>query len=376
MSKEQLFKSFMMGGFECSTHRRGDGKRLDVIAATRHDEFAFADYRRLKSVGMLTARDGVRWHLIEKTPRQYDFSSVAAQIRAAKRADVQIIWDLFHYGFPDDLDLLSEEFVTRFAAFAEKFTEFLIAETDAAPLLCLANEISFFSWIAGQVGGWFPFLHGRGDEVKIQLVKASVAAAAAVKSVAPDAVLVQTDPIVNIIASLRKPHEAAHARNAHESQFHALDILLGKSNPELGGAANLIDAVGVNFYFNNQWRHNGRRLLRGSADYKPFSEMLRDYYARFRLPLFVAETGIEGAARPEWLRYVADEVKIARRYGVPILGICLYPIVNHPGWDDNRHCHNGLWDYPNAYGEREIYAPLAAEIENQIGSPAAQAETV
>ena len=46
-------------------------------------------------------------------------------------------------------------------------------------------------------------------------------------------------------------------------------------------------------------------------------------------------------------------------------GICLYPIVNHPGWEDDRHCHNGLWDYPNDSGEREIYLPLAEELSKQ-----------
>ncbi len=58
-------------------------------------------------------------------------------------------------------------------------------------------------------------------------------------------------------------------------------------------------------------------------------------------------------------------MKNASEKGVPVEGICLYPIVNHPGWDDNRHCHNGLWDYPNEAGEREIYVPLAEEIKLQ-----------
>ena len=39
--------------------------------------------------------------------------------------------------------------------------------------------------------------------------------------------------------------------------------------------------------------------------------------------------------------------------------------MNHPGWDDDRHCHNGLWDYPDEHGEREPYAPLLIELERQ-----------
>jgi hypothetical protein len=53
------------------------------------------------------------------------------------------------------------------------------------------------------------------------------------------------------------------------------------------------------------------------------------------------------------------------KIGTAVEGICLYPIVNHPGWEDDRHCHNGLWDYPNDRGEREIYLPLAEELSKQ-----------
>jgi hypothetical protein len=44
----RLFRSFLMGGFESSSHRRaGDGRQLDLIAATRHDRHALDDYRLL-----------------------------------------------------------------------------------------------------------------------------------------------------------------------------------------------------------------------------------------------------------------------------------------------------------------------------------------
>ena len=82
------FRSFFMGGFECSTHRLRSGRRLDVIAATAHDRLALADYRRLADVGMTTIRDGLRWHLIERTPGKYDFSSVLPMLSAARQAGV------------------------------------------------------------------------------------------------------------------------------------------------------------------------------------------------------------------------------------------------------------------------------------------------
>ena len=36
--------------------------------------------------------------------------------------------------------------------------------------------------------------------------------------------------------------------------------------------------------------------------YRPLHDMLREAHERVRRPLFIAETGIEDAARPEWLR--------------------------------------------------------------------------
>jgi hypothetical protein len=91
--------------------------------------------------------------------------------------------------------------------------------------------------------------------------------------------------------------------------------------------------------------------------------MLVELYARYHRPIFIAETGSEDRTRAGWLRYVCGETLAAIETGVPIHGMCLYPILNHPGWDDNRHCRNGLWDYPDANGHRQIYGPLAKELK-------------
>ncbi|MGI8468611.1 MAG: beta-glucosidase [Pyrinomonadaceae bacterium] len=362
-----IFQSYLMGGFECSTHRNRAGKRVDVIASTEHDRFAYLDYRRLLDLGIRAARDGTRWHLIERTPYRYDWSSVIEQIRAVRETGLQVIWDLFHYGYPDDLDLFGAEFIDRFAGFAGKFVELLVAEGETKPLICLVNEISFFAWAAGEVGKFYPFAKKRGDEMKRQLVKASIAAAVKIKQVAPNAVLIQTDPAIRVLPS--KPQNAVDATNFHNAQYHALDMLLGKTESEIGGDSSFVDVIGVNYYSYNQWRHpSGQKILRGQKDYKSFGEILKEFYARYEKPLFIAETGIENEARPDWFKYICDEVRVAVSDGVPVLGICLYPIVNHPGWDNNRHCHNGLWNYANEAGRREIYAPLAAEIRRQMNS--------
>src|ERR1051325_8268098 len=149
-AESEIFQSFWIGGFECSTHRlarrkalgRYAGQRLDLIAATRHDEFAEEDYARLPSVHIRTPGDGVRWDLIEKASARSDFSSLTPMLRAARTTQTQVIWDLLHYGWPDGLNVWSAAFVERFARFARATAEVILAETGAPIYVTPVNEIS------------------------------------------------------------------------------------------------------------------------------------------------------------------------------------------------------------------------------------------
>lgn len=354
-----------MGGFECSTHLNPFHQRVDVIAATKHDEFAAKDYRTLMNFGMRTARDGIRWHLIEKKPFEYDFSSALNQVRSAEKTGIQIIWDLFHYGYPADLDIFSGEFVERFTQFAKAFTEFLLNEDERIPFFCAVNEISFFSWAAAEIGFFYPYQKHRGDELKRQLVRANIAAIDAIRKLSPNAGFMQAEPAIEISTNSKNPQIIRDTKNYRESQFQAFDMLTGRREPELGGDEKYLDIIGINYYSNNQWFHpSGRRIKPGNKKYRPFNKILKEYYERYKRPLIIAETGVENEMRPAWFRYIFEQTELAKSEGVPVHGICLYPIFNHPGWDDNRHCRNGLWDYPNKFGEREIYQPLADEIRN------------
>lgn len=366
-----LFQSFFIGGWECSIHRR-NGRRLDMTAASRHDSYAARDYRRLADLGIRTARDGIRWHRIEKSPGSYDFSCDLPLVRAARDASVQVVWDLCHYGWPDDLDIFAPEFVDRFAEFSRAFAEVVAGETDEVPFYAPVNEISFFAWAGGDAQFFFPFAKGRSEELKAQLVRASVAATQAVWEVDPRARIVHPDPTIHVAADPSRPEDRPAAERYTASQFDAWDMIAGLRHPELGGDPRYLDIVGVNYYPNNQWIHESnrsfheRRLLRRHDPlYRPLREILGEVYARYGRPVFIAETGIEGDRRPEWLHYIGREVRAAMRAGVPMEGICLYPIADHPGWDDDRHCPNGLLGYVDEKGDRPVYEPLAEELRRQ-----------
>ncbi len=360
-----LFEGVFLGGFECSTHRLEDGRRLDLLAETRHDRFASADYQRLRSVGMTACREGVSWVKAEASAGRYDFSTVEPRLRAAERHEIKVVWDLMHFGWPDDVDVFSPSFPGRFARYAKAFGRWLAGESDAAPVVTPINEISFLAWAGGDVRCMNPFETARGVELKVQLVRATIEAIEALRDVHPRARFLQPEPVIHIVPAAEHPKTWRRVEADNLLQYQAWDMLAGRIWPALGGNPTYLDIVGVNFYSDNQFMLDGSTVVRSAPRYKPFRRMLLDVWSRYERPMIVSETGSEGEARAPWLEYVATECAAAMEKGCELHGVTLYPIVDHPGWVDGRHCENGLWGYVDDEGHRRAHAPLLAEVVRQ-----------
>jgi hypothetical protein len=184
-------------------------------------------------------------------------------------------------------------------------------------------------------------------------------------SVAPKARILHADPAVRIIADPEQPELAAEAAGFHEAQFQAWDMITGRLWPQLGGDPRYLDTLGVNYYPYNQWVYKGPSLTREHPQHRPFREILADLALRYGRPLLLAETGAQDDERAPWLAYIGEEVRAALGAGVPVVGLCLYPILDYPGWADDRHCCCGLWGYADERGERPAHAALARELARQ-----------
>ncbi|MFC3608014.1 beta-glucosidase [Stutzerimonas tarimensis] len=375
MHRPTLFDSFFLGGFECSTHRRADGRRLDMLAATGHDRWAAQDLTSLRLHGIRGVRDGFRWHLIERVPGQYDWSSVLPQVQAAAERETQVIWDLCHYGWPDDIDIWRPEFVERFARFAAAAARLVADHSDAVPFYAPINEISFWSWAGGDMAMMNPMGRGRGLELKHQLVRASMAAIDAIREVDRRARFVQVDPVIHVRATSVRPGPQREAENCRQAQFDGWDLLSGRLWPGMGGKPEYLDIIGVNYYSDNQWYLGGDTIPVGHPDYRPFSGILSEIHKRYGRPILVAETGAEGDLRGEWLGYVSEQVAMAQARGVPVEGICLYPVLDYPGWENDRHCPTGLYGFPDSEGIRPLHPGLADELHRQQARFAELAKT-
>lgn len=363
MSK--TFASFFQAGFECASHRRRDGVRLDLLRATGHDRHLPQDYRHCKQLGFGTLRDGLRWHLIEKSPGKYDWSSWLPALEAAERTGVQVIWDLFHYGIPDHIDPSAGDFPERFSDFAQAAIEVQQSVSQRPPLACPLNEINFASW-AVEVG-YFPGMGSTELGVfKRQLVRTAITASKAIRERWPTAILVSAEPLVHIAPRSHRRADVGAAEIARAGQFEAYDWILGRAEPELGGDPELIDVIGLNFYPHNQWyADDGATIPMGHHEYRRLADMLVEVAGRYGKPLFLSETGAEGSARPSWLHYVCSEVRDAMGRGAPIEGICWYPITAYPGWDNSRHAEAGFLSTVTADGGRHLDERLFEEYQAQ-----------
>ncbi|HVI04972.1 MAG TPA: hypothetical protein VM711_02625 [Sphingomicrobium sp.] len=361
---EKSFDSFFIAGFECSSHRRRDGVRLDLIRATAHDRHIVQDYSLCLKLGFRTIRDGLRWHLIEKSPGKYDWSSWLPALEAAEQVGIEIIWDLFHYGSPDCIDQASPDFPERFTEFALAALELQQTVSSQPPLVCPLNEINFLSWAVDdgyfpQVGpkqrGWF----------KDQLVRTAIQASRAIKRRWPRTTIVWAEPLIHIAPHDLRRRTVRGARKNLEGMYEAYDWIIGLARPELGGERSLVDVVGWNFYPHNQWYWKGPTIPMGHHEYRPLGEMLIETAVRYQKPIFLSETGAEGTGRASWLHYVCNEVRDAMRRGADIRGICLYPITAYPGWDNSRHAEAGLLSPITSEGTRHVDDRLLAELETQ-----------
>ncbi|HEU4752432.1 MAG TPA: family 1 glycosylhydrolase [Armatimonadota bacterium] len=358
-----MFESFFLAGFECATGYNRLEEWIDQVAATGHDQFADEDYRLLRETGIRAARDGIRWPLVDNRGR-YDFSTVRPIVEAGRRNGVEIIWDLFHYGYPDDLDPFSEEFTRRFADYCYAVAKYISRRTEGTCYFTPVNEPSYFSWAGGHAGLFAPHLTDRGEELKIALIRAAIQGINAIRAACPGARIVNADPLCRVVPPADRPElqgEADHFN--HWVVFESWDMLAGRLYPELGGSLEHLDIVGINYYWTNQWEltRNETPLDDDDPRRAPFGELVRAVWERYGSDLLVTETSHRDEMRPVWMRELAAECERLLDDGVPLRGVCLYPILGMPEWHaQHEWTRMGLWDCDHASPElrRVVCQPM------------------
>ncbi len=373
MITENPFRSFWMAGFECTDQLNNRGDRVDFLHVTSHLELLREDYKRLSLFKIKVVREGVRWSQVEPKPYQYDFSILENMIRVGIEEGIQQVWDLCHFGFPDDLTPLHPHFCRRFEAFCTAFANFYLrfsSEMIVTPI----NEVGFMSWLGGMVGGTSPYCVNNGWSVKYAYMKAYIKGIEALKAVHPSVRIMTTEPLVNVTYNFSASQEQKDsAAFHHELQFQVLDMLSGRICPELGGREEYLDILGFNYYYNNQWTLDPHQIL-GWNDpvpnphYRPLASLLDDVHKRYERPIVLSETSHPGEDRPVWLEHISLQIRKVLELGIPFWGICLYPIIDRPDWDNLDIWHQaGIWDRIQGGTEQQrmLHGPSADALLRQ-----------
>jgi beta-glucosidase/6-phospho-beta-glucosidase/beta-galactosidase len=350
--RQSIFPTFFLSGFECSTFVWKDQGRRDLCEETQHRSHADEDYRMLRSLGIAVAREGIPWPLVDKGRGEYDFSYIDPFLEAQRRHNIQPIWDLCHYGYPEDADPFGEGFAPRFAAYASAAAAYVTERAHhGPPFFTPMNEITFFGYMAGEWAWAAPF--GKDRETRrrftLALAGADIAAVKAIRDVAPDARMIHIDPLIWVVPPADRPDFAEAARReTYDDAFLAFDAIGGFRYPELGGSPETLDIIGFNNYSFGQmeYREHGPHaaLDPGDPRIRPLCDLIEEGWKRYRRPCIVAETsGLKGG-RPDWLNDVVAESLAAVNRGVDLHGICLFPAVDMPDWGTGEWVHNGIAD--------------------------------
>jgi hypothetical protein len=368
------FQSFWWAGYECTDQLNCFGNRVDFLPLTGHLQRLSDDYKHLNSFAIRTVREGIRWSQVEKTAYQYDWHVVEQLLAEGHRQGIQQIWDLCHFGYPDDLTPLHPMFARRFAALCRAFVHFYRdLYPDDELIVTPINEVSFISWLGGDARGTSPYCTKQGWEVKVGLMRAYIEGVAAMREIDPSIRILTTEPLVQMVPPMNATEqEIIDAAIADENQFQSVDILAGSICPELGGSPEYLDILGFNYYYNNQWINKTSTFL-GWADpipdprWVPLRRLLLKAHHRYNKPIALTETSHPGIDRPGWINMIGRECAAVIEAGVPLWGVCLYPIIDRPDWDHLDHWHHsGLWDADLLVDPpgRVLYEPYANALLN------------
>jgi hypothetical protein len=308
---------------------------------------------------------------------RYDFSTVEPFVGASRRHGIEVIWDLFHYGYPQGMDLWGKDFPERFADYCYAVGRYIAQHGEGTCAFTPVNEPSFMSYAGGEKGLFAPHVSGRGWDLKVALTRAAIAGINALRAACPGARMVNVDPLCRAACPADHPELKEEVRDFNERLvFQSWDMLCGRLLPELGGSREHLDVVGINYYWTNQWEWGGTAREDGVipplADDDPrrwsVGDLVRSVWERYGGEVMITETSHIGDHRGRWLHEVAQEAETLLRDGVPIRGVCLYPILGMPEWHDpDIWTPMGLWDpvsHRDPCGVRLICGPMLRALQS------------
>lgn len=389
------------GGIECTVNRVGD-TYFEQLERLGHIDRP-GDLELFAELGIKAIRYPVLWERVAPHGLDdADWDWTDRQLDRLRELAIRPIIGLVHHGSgPSDTSLTDPDFPKRLAVFADAVARRYPWLHDYTPV----NEPLTTARFSALYGHWYP--HYRDDRnfasALLNQARAVVLAMRAIRSVAPEARLIQTDDLGRTYSSPALQYQADFE---NERRWVTYDLLTGSLTEERPmwhwlrragvAAADLQwfldnpcppDILGFNTYLSSE-RYLDDRVEKYPCD-KPGTNgthtyvdilaarvlpesvtgtrgLLNEAWDRYGLPLAITEVH-NGGDREEQLRWL-DEVwrgaVAARQDGADVRAVTVWALL-------------GLFDWPNLVTRQDnVYEPGVFDVRGLVPRPTAIARMV
>jgi beta-glucosidase/6-phospho-beta-glucosidase/beta-galactosidase len=339
---------FFSTGIENSYPVISTGRRIDEMEKCGHYERFAEDFGLVREMGITALRYGPAYYKTHIAPDRFDWSSADDSMQMLRALNIEVIADLCHFGVPDWLGGFQDPaFPVLFAGYARAFARRYPWVRYFTPV----NEIFICASFSALRGFWNEQLQSETAFVTAirNLCMAHELAVEAILAERPDAIIVQSESLEHFHAAGRGSAHRAERENAFK--FLSLDLTLGHElAPGIAGFLNENGVSSNDLSFFREKRAPAQRWL--GLDYYPtcehsiastgrtttrwkghgFYSLAKEYYDRYRIPLFHCETNRVSRHAVDWLHSQFNEVLALRASGIPVYGFTWYSLTDQIDW--------------------------------------------
>ena len=340
---------------------QGGTVRVDEMEKCGHYGRWREDFDCTQELGISFLRYGPPIHTTFVGPGRYDWSFADETFGDLRRRGITPIVDLCHFGVPDWVgNFQNPDFPALFAEYAREFAR----RFPWVQLYTPVNEMYVCAMFSARYGWWNE--QQRTDRAFVTalkyVVKANVLAMHAILGVRPDALFIQSESSEYFHAENPKAIKPAEILNTE--RFLSLDLNYGRRvNSEMYEflTDNGMTREEYHFFLEHDVRHhcvmgndyyatNEHRVApdggtQASGEVFGYSEITRQYYQRYGLPVMHTETNTwqreNGDEAVNWLWKEWANVLRLRNDGVPMLGFTWYSLTDQVDWDTALRENNG-----------------------------------
>ena len=339
----------------------GGSTRVDQMDVCGHYKHWKTDFDCVDELGIHFLRFGPPMHKTFLGPGKYDWEFSDITFADLKRRGITPIVDLCHFGVSDFIgNFQNPDFPMLFAGYAAAFAE----RFPWVQLYTPVNEMFICAAFSAKYGWWNEQMRSDFGFVTAlkHLVQANVLAMREILKRRPDAIFIQSESSEYFHAD--SPGAIAHAEALNSRRFLSLDLNYGRRVDSdmyeylldngmtreeyhffLDTSLKRYCILGTDYYRTNEHRVHADGRTEASGEVFGYSEITRQYYNRYRVPVMHTETNcVEGESKQEavsWLWKEWANVLRLRNVGIPTVGFTWYSLTDQVDWDSALREQNG-----------------------------------